>query len=102
MCSVQIVRLRRLAIGIHHSFTHLHHLQAAIDIDAQGQMSDTAAEAKATPEKNVEPKETTESQEPTLEAIDQELLETEDLIAGQQKKVALLQVLRREYLSGQR
>jgi hypothetical protein len=44
----------------------------------------------------------TSESDPSLEAIDQELLETEDAIGLQQKKVALLQVLRREYLSGRR
>jgi hypothetical protein len=73
--------------------------KAEIDVDA------TAQQAEVQTKEPVQSKKEKVDDKPgsaTLEAIDGELLETEALIAAQEKKVNLLQVLRREYLSGKR
>jgi hypothetical protein len=71
-----------------------------VDVDGGAQQQEVKPTKVTTKAANTE--KPADSGSASLEAIDGELLETEALIAAQEKKVNLLQVLRREYLSGKR
>ena len=75
---------------------------AEVDVDASAQQQVVSDGGNAKAGKADSAKGQGGQKASTLEAIDQELLETESLIAAQEKKVNMLQVLRREYLSGKR